>query len=336
MSFFAALALRAYEFDFNGTMRRLEAKFRDRPRFGAAMRPADEPIRLGQEPSVAFAPAPMVGFVPPAEGQPGRLSVAFLGLFGPNGPLPLHLTEYARERMRHAGDRTFSAFADVFNHRMLLLFYRAWAQVEPTVWQDRPEESRFDDYVGSLMGLGLPALREREGIPDRAKLQYVGLLSNPVRSAEGLRAIIEDYFEVPAEIAEFQGEWLEVPVESRLELGGASEVSSLGRTTLLGRRAFAVQHKFRVCLGPLTRQQLTRFLPGGASLPQLTTLVRGYAGDALAWDLQLRLRPDASCQVRLGGSERLAYNARLGRGAPTADVIIDPLTKGAPADRASH
>lgn len=326
MSFLEELATAAYEFDFHATMRRLEAFHARLPRFGEAMRPSDEPVRLGQDPSLAFAPAALSDFQPPAEGNPGRLMVAFFGLFGPNGPLPLHLTEYARQRMRHAGDRTLTGFANLFNHRMLLLFYRVWAQVEPTAAQDRPASSRFDVYVGSLFGIGLSALRDRDAIPDQAKLQYAGWLSNPVRNAEGLRAILGDYFEVPVSIEEFVGEWLDVSENSRTRLGGAPEVCALGRNVLLGRRAYSVQHKVRVCFGPLSREQYLRFLPPSPSLTRVAAMVRTYLGDELAWDLVLKLRRDASSQIRLGGTERLSYNARLGSRGTLADLIIDPFT----------
>lgn len=326
MTFLQDLSTAAFEFDFHAAMRGLEAWFRDRPRAGEALRPSDEPVRLGQDPSLAFAPAAVTSFRPNEDGRPARLTVAFFGLFGPNGPLPLHVTEYARERLRHMGDRTLSAFADIFNHRMLLLFHRAWTQVEPTARQDRPESNRFGVYVGSLVGTGMATLRGRGELPDTAELQYAGWLSNPVRSADGLKAILQDYFEIPVSIDEFLGEWLEVPEESRLQLGGPAEVSALGRTALLGRRAFSAQHRFCVRLGPLTREQFRRFLPGSAGLARLEAWVRRYVGDELAWEVRLRLREDASNQVVLGGGNRLSYDARVGASGTVADLIIVPYT----------
>ena len=68
------------------------------------------------------------------------------GLFGPNGPLPIHLTEYARERLQHGGDATLCRFLDVFHHRFLALFYKAWAQAQPHVNRDRPAQDRFVVY----------------------------------------------------------------------------------------------------------------------------------------------------------------------------------------------
>jgi type VI secretion system protein ImpH len=254
------------------------------------------------------------------------MTVAFLGLMGPNGPLPLHFTEYARQRIRYMGDRTLAAFINLFNHRMLLLFHRAWSQVEPTAIQDRPKARRFETYLGSLMGTGLSEFQNRGAIADHATLQYVGWFADPVRSAEGLRAILSDYFEVPVALEEFQGEWLELPEESWLKLGGPPDVCALGKATLLGRRAYAAQSRFRVAFGPLSPQQYARFLPGRPGLTRVKDLVRAYAGDELAWDLRLKLRDDVSSQVRLGGIEQLSYNARLGKKSAATDVVIDPVT----------
>ena len=88
------------------------------PRIGKAVRPAQEPIRLGQEPSLDFAPAVLSGVVAGGD-HPAKVQVRFLGMLGPNGPLPLYLTDYARERLLHASDATFACFLDVFNHRFL-------------------------------------------------------------------------------------------------------------------------------------------------------------------------------------------------------------------------
>ncbi|MGH7436859.1 MAG: type VI secretion system baseplate subunit TssG, partial [Polyangiaceae bacterium] len=113
-------------FDFHAALRRFEATFAETPRLGEATHPREEPLRLGQSPELGFEPSAIARFFPPEQGDPGglpKLHAAFLGLWGPQGPLPLHLTEYARDRARNAGDRTLVAFADLFHHRMILLFH---------------------------------------------------------------------------------------------------------------------------------------------------------------------------------------------------------------------
>src|SRR5262245_48027513 len=91
VAFFAALAEAPYRYDFYQTLRRLECLYDTKPRWGRALRPIDEPIRLGQDPDLAFAPAPLASFEPGRDGLPARLQVRLFGLLGPNGPLPLHL-----------------------------------------------------------------------------------------------------------------------------------------------------------------------------------------------------------------------------------------------------
>ena len=142
------------------------------------------------------------------------------GLFGPNGPLPLHLTEYARERQLHHGDQTLARFADLFHHRMLLLFYRAWAQAQPTVSLDRPRDDRFADFVGALIGIGSPALHARDAVHDHAKLHFAGLLTRQVRSAEGLEALLSGWLRRAVRVEQFAGAWLPLQDTERSRLGG--------------------------------------------------------------------------------------------------------------------
>lgn len=329
VSLLAAIADRPSAFDFHIVLRRLECFFRDRPRWGEAVRPSDEPIRLGQEPSLAFAHSTVAAFKQPADGRPGRLLVRFFGLLGPNGPLPLHLTEYARERLRHFGDPTLAAFLDVFHHRMLSLFHRAWAMGQPTVAHDRAKTNPFHRYVGALAGIGMRSLQNRDLIPDAAKLQYAGRLANPTRNAEGLKAVLGEYFEHPITIEEFVGEWLDLPEGARSRLGHSPEVSTLGRSLVLGRRTWSCTHKFRVVVGPIRRSEFQALLPGTRRLERLSALVRAYVGDELDWDVRLVLAEDASKQVELGMGDRLGWYTRLGKATGTTrreDVIVHPAT----------
>jgi len=322
------IARAPHQFDFFQAMRRLEAIFCDspeRPRFGTALRPSEEPIRLGQDPELVFATSPLGGLQPGREGAPPRLSVNFFGLLGPNGPLPLHVTEYARDRLRNADDPTMSRFFDVFHHRMLMLFYRVWASSQPAVSHDRPATDRFELYVGALAGMGLAGLRGRDEFPDRAKLFYAGRLAAQTRNAEGLEAMIGDFFGVPARIECFVGDWLELPVENRWRLTGRKGGAPLGVATTLGAHAWARQQKFRVVLGPLGREQFRSMLPGGSSLPKLAALVRNYVGDELRWDARLILKERVE-EPWILGRARLSWTTWLGHTGDGGfeDLVLDP------------
>ncbi len=99
MNMFEQLGRAPHAFDFFQALRRLECEHRDRPRIGAGLRPGDDPVRLGQPPYLNFAGSTVSSFAAGTGGRPWRLAVNFFGLLGPNGPLPLHLTEYARDRV---------------------------------------------------------------------------------------------------------------------------------------------------------------------------------------------------------------------------------------------
>jgi type VI secretion system protein ImpH len=327
-SWLLELEARPYDADFHLALRRLECLYADRPRLGEGLRPSDEPVRIGQDPSTAFAPSAISGFQRPKDGMAARLSVAFLGLFGPRGALPLHLTEYARDRIRNAGDATFARFVDIFHHRMLVLFHRAWAAAQPTACQDRPALNRFTLYVGALFGLGLRSVVDQDRIPDRAKLHYASRLAAPARNAEGLEAMVSDYFRFPAEVQPFIGEWITLPPDSRWRLGYSREMSTLGDSTILGARVWQCAHKFRIILGPLTREQFHGMLPGSEKLAKLASLVHAYVGDELDWEARLVLADGESLQLRLGGGTRLGWSTHLGRrGRMNEDLIVNPNSR---------
>ena len=320
------LEARPFDADYHLALRRLECLYADQPRLGEGLRPSDEPVRIGQDPSTAFAPSAISGFQRQKDGLAARLSVAFMGLFGPRGARPLHLTEYARDRIRNAGDTTFARFVDIFHHRMLVLFHRAWAAAQPASSQDRPATNRFTLYVGGLFGLGLRSVVERDRIADRVKLNYASRLAAPARNAEGLEAMVADFFGFRAKVQPFIGEWITLPPDSRWRLGYAREVSTLASSTILGARVWQCEHKFRLILGPLTREQFHGMLPGSPKLATLASLVRAYVGDELDWEARLMLADGESLQLRLDGGTRLGWNTHVGRrgGPKNEDLIVNP------------
>jgi type VI secretion system protein ImpH len=310
---FRALEERPFDHDFFATLRRIECLFADKPRLGRALRPGEEPLRIGLDPSMSFAPAAVSAFERGEGGRMPRLVQRFFGLLGPNGPLPLHLTDYARERILHGGDRTFARFLDVFHHRFAELFYRAWAHAQPTVNLDRPREDRFAVYVGSLLGIGTPATAQRDAIGDHAKLHFSGLLARQVRNADGLRAWLAGYFRVPVRIEQFVGHHLRLPAEDLTRIGVDGDGARIGVGAVLGARVWDRQHKFRIELGPLSLAQYENFLPGGTAITRLVALVRQYLCLELEWDARLVLQKSEVPRARLGRYGRLGWTSWLGQ-----------------------
>lgn len=323
-----------WRYDFFHALRLLDAYHADKPPLGTARRPQDEPLRLGQAVELSFAPTAIAGVEMQGVGGWPRLEVRFMGLFGPNGPLPLHMTAYARERALHKGDETLARFADMFHHRMLLLFYRAWAQARPVVSLDRSARpqapgggDRVADLVGSLVGVGGVAWRQRDALPDHARLALAGLLARQVRSADALARALSVFLGREVRVEQFVGRWMALPVAERSRIGGRfasrrQSTAQLGRSVVLGGAVFDRQHHFRLHIGPLRLAEFEGLLPVGPVLPPLQALVRQFVGDEFGWDLALALMPAERPQARLGTHARLGWTSWIGRRSPRAACTL--------------
>ncbi|WP_341679340.1 type VI secretion system baseplate subunit TssG [Niveibacterium sp. SC-1] len=326
--FWRAVCKAPHEFDLFQVLRWLDARAGAPEPLGRAHRPQEEPVRLRQEASMAFAPATLAQVQAP-EGSKPELSIYSFGLFGPNGPLPLHLTEYARERERFADDPAFAAFADLFHHRLILLFYRAWADAQATVSLDRVDERpRFDDYLACLLSRGLPAHQERDELGEHARFYQAAHLVRQARNPEGLQQILQRYFDVPVRIEENVLRWVELAPEHCFGLGLGG--SPLGQDSTLGVAVRDAQSHFRIVLGPLTQAEYRRFLPDGDRVPALRRWVQDYVGMELSWDVRLLLASDEVPQANLSGAQPPGLALELGQwlgrrpeAAPAGDLVLD-------------
>jgi type VI secretion system protein ImpH len=305
------LARRPFAYDFFRAVRLLENERRDLPRVGCSFSPAQDAVRFGQTPSLAFPPSTLESVEPRGPDGGAKLYVRFFGLFGPNAPLPPHLTEYAHDRKLHYGDRTFEAFLDVFHHRLISFFYRAWAANQKTVDLDREEDQRFSLFIGSVFGLGGEAQRNRDSIQDLAKLHFAGRLACQTRPAEGLESILREYFEIPAQLQTFVGHWMDLPQDSICELGKSRETGTLGVNTIVGLSIFDAQLKFRIRLGPMKFADYERLLPNSPAFERLSQWVLNYCGQQYFWDAQLVLKAAEVPATHLGRAGRLGWTTWL-------------------------
>src|SRR5438045_5223746 len=219
------LEKKPFSFDFFRAVRLLQARFPDQARIGYSLSPAEDPVRFAQSPSLAFAPSTLEALRRTAASPAPMLFVRHFGLFGPNGPMPLHFTEHAYERQIHSGDHTIAGFLNIFHHRLISFFFRSLADRQKTVDLDRFEEQRLAVFLGSFFGLvrSAEAMRERDVVQDAAKLYFTGQMANQTRHAEGLESILRAYFDIKTELQTFVGRWMDLPSDSLCQLGASEE-----------------------------------------------------------------------------------------------------------------
>ena len=309
LTHFQRLCERPESYHIFFALRVLEAEFKDQPQFGRSLRPRDDKMRLGQEATMAFPRSTIFKVDVPAGTKPGRLENYFFGLFGPHGPLPAHLTEYARERHRNEKDPTFVSFANMLTHRIFGLLYRAWSVGQPAPSFDRGDGGDFERKVAALSGHLGQELTGRDSMPDLARRHFAGHLAPGSRHPGGLVSILSVFFRAPILVQEFVGSWLTLEPPDRWQLGTAA---GLGQGTCIGSQVWSRGSKFRIRVGPLPFEDYKRLLPGNKSLARLTSIVREYVGDALDWDVNLVLKGDEIPAAILGADVRLGQTSWIG------------------------
>lgn len=331
----ARLAETPFRFDFFQAVRLLELLARERAGHdhrhpsapvGQDGAPRHEHVRFRAQPTLGFPAAPLSQVREPADdGQPPgpvEAVVTFLGLTGPQGTLPQHYTTLLLRRIRDR-DYALRDFLDLFNHRAVSLFYRAWEKYRLPWTYERARRDQTTDPITQILfcltGFGTAGLRGRGRVADEALLFYAGYLAHYPRSAAALEALLADYFDLPVAVEQAQGQWLTLDDRDCSCLPGPGEPAGcnndLGVSVFLGESVWDVQSKFRVRVGPLRYAQFRRFMPDGDALAVLCQLARTYAGPDLDFDVLPVLLPTEAPRCRLGGDEaaasRLAWNTWL-------------------------
>ena len=291
--------------DFFAFLRALEQRHMDQPRIGENSTSAEESVKLGQEPHVEYS----VTNVTSAERRSdGKLFVQsrFLGLLGPQGPLPLH-TSYEAVHWQNMRDPAFARFLDVFNNRFQQLFYRAWANARPVPQAERPRDNQFITYLGSAIGIGTISNRNRDSLHDYTKLSVAGLLSSSVKSAARVERFMAWLFKAKVDVQQFVGVWLPLEIEEQTALGRAN--CTLGSDSLAGKSAFSLTDKFRIRFQVANLEEFEAFLPDGKHFQTMADAIAFYVGNTLIYDVEIGMATSEARPLRLGQFGRLGWTS---------------------------
>lgn len=326
-----------------------------------SLSPAQEEVRFRSHQSRTFAPSDLVSLrrVQDVAFWEWELAVAMMGLTGPNGVMPAHYSRLVNDQVRKADraqpgaeqqrESSLPEFLDLFNHRQISLFYRAWKKyrLEATYRPDiHSEEKRSDDPITmalySLVGLAnnrhdrAQALQNRSAMGDECILFYAGAFSRWPRSPVTLRNIVSERFDLVTQVLEFQPQWSNLRPQDQYRMapsaGFAGNSGGLGQGITIGSRICLYENRFRVRLGPISRQEFDRLLPEGDLFRPLVEFVRLYVGAQWDFDIQLVLKASEVPATRLGGPNcapsQLARNSWSINKLPTKDqdqVVLNSL-----------
>ncbi len=293
-----------FRVEFFQAVRMLQRMEKGRGEVGHFSQPQDESVRFSSLPSFTFPPSQLFDIERMSSGQL-KMTVQFMGLTAALSALPSIYTEMVLTRIREK-DRAMAEFFDIFNHRILSFFYRAWEKHHFFVGMEAGRDDKLSLRLLDFLGLGTLGLRGRAIIPDRTCIYYAGLLGRHIRTADSLRQILEDYFDVPVEINQFAGTWRTLPIENRTYLAGSGRISEqLGLGVVTGEEVWDHHGRIRVSLGPLDFKQYVKFLPGESGYRDLAGWVQLYSDGAYETEVQLILRREdvPACELGSRGEE---------------------------------
>ena len=293
-----------------------------------------DPVRLGVSEHLDFPPSELHELVPAPEhgdvhgdaagATPERLVVNFFGLTGPSGVLPHAYTRWLIERARR---RDFGprAFLEMFNHRLLLLFWHAWRKHRPDVELEFGSTRGLPRHLFDLVGMGTPTLfaqlhahdaasGARAEPPAAALAYYSGLVAQRPHGVGAIAQVVGDAIGAPVQAHGCLGTWQPIPRADRTRLGRRAH--ALGDGCVLGARHWDRQRTLLLRVGPLDADRFARMLPDGDLLGGLVALARFLTGLALDVRVRLALRADQVPRLSLSSSAprraRLGWNTWLG------------------------
>lgn len=279
-----------YKFEFFQAVRLLERIHPESSAVGRAVTPQNEAVRFRSRVSLNF-PASEIQEIKEidddfSEQRKMEMFVNFMGMLGMNGVLPIHYTELAMERARY-GDTALWAFLDIFTHRAVSMFFRAWEKYRFPINYERGKDS-FTEYLFDFIGLGTQGLRGKLHLEDESILPYGGLIIQKPHSVTALNQILSDHFGVTVKTEQFSGQWLTLDEESITKLGKAN--SSLGFNTVVGTQVWDYQSKLRIVLGALNFKQFQAFLPNGTAHKPMKSIICFMIGKEVDFDVKLKLK----------------------------------------------
>jgi len=278
-----------YSYDFFQAVRVLGWLRPDRSPVGRHSHPQSEIVRFGSNPILHFPPSAIHALQEEPDGT-ATMTVNFMGLIGPQGTLPNYITELIAGRVR-VRDTALLDFLNIFNHRLISLFYKAWEKNHFTVAYERDRNDPVTKALFSLIGFGTPGLLGRQPVEDESFIYYSGLFGMLPKSSVALEAMLSDYFDIAVEVVPFVGTWRSLGEPDQCVFGAeVPESTMLGFGAVVGDEVWDQQSRVRLKLGPLTNERYREFLPTGSSWPELRAIVRSFCGNDLEFEIQLILR----------------------------------------------
>lgn len=337
-SAFARLLREPQRFRFDAAVRLLQHAARTADPAEAAM--------FRSMPGMSFPGADITAVQAGEGARLPRVTTPVLGLTGATGTLPRYYSEVLGQSLRNRS-RAMHDFFDLLSTRMVAHFARAGAKyrmhrVVEAAHLDRragadAAADRMDPIASVLLalsGYGTGHLRNRLEAGVEPLLHYAGLFASWPRSADRLEALMSDWLGRPVQVRQFAGAWLAIAPDQRTRLAvgrRAGQFTRLGMDAAIGVRAWDLQARVVLRLGPLDAAAFAALLPDRPGLHRLVALARAFLGQETGFAVNPVLAKEAVPAMQLGAGDpgpRLGWTTwlpapGLGRRDDAAEAVFE-------------
>lgn len=307
--------------DFFELLRRIERATPHYPRLGSSGGRRHRQLRIIQPADMAFAPREVADIRQEinSTGQEPRLTIysRHFGLFAPYGPLPIHITEHARNESLAKRNQAFQDFASILSQRLAILHYRAWAQMNVAVGHDRASANAFLHHIRQLVGVTTTQKLNRH--ITRVRTLFPGAYLPGRGSLHTLQQLLSQYFSVPIRLTPHQGLWIEDNYNTENQ-----RLGKLGATRI-GRRFFDVQHSLVINIGPIAEPDYLNYQRGSERLQTLVHLCHDFVRHRMILQVNLLVQTSPAMACHLGKG-KLSRHSWL---KPGSALRVHPLYRTA-------
>ncbi len=320
-----------YGFEFFQAVRLLEALSPGGAQVGGQGPYSEETVRIRPNSDLAF-PAGDIQEIETMEDNPSgrevwRITQNFMGLYGVNTPLPPYFAEMVAQNYQDPDP--LRDFLDLFNHRLLSLYYKAWEKHHRAALVNPAQPDKLTMALCALIGQEPGAGREDWLVAPERLVRYLGLLAGRTRSAAGLEAMISDYFGISnVRVSPYLVKKYRLRPEDITHIGVEGQNNRLGRSVILGQQVNDVGGQFRLSLGPLSPESFDKLQPGEPAFVELVFLVHFFSRHQLDFELELILNSWDVRPFRISSQQEtnpLGRHSWLGRPqGPTVSARHNP------------
>ncbi len=319
-----ALSQETSDFEFEQAVSILEQMNPRATRLGEGSDPEREGIDIKSHVSLATPSAELYQLQKKPDQKP-TLWMNILGLAGIHGPLPMPYTEMVIQRNRQK-DFAFRDFLDIFNHRLVSLWYRFRKKVRLGLSTVYPEFHPIGKTLLQLVGIQqvdpIDLCLKDTALTPPILLRYHDLLWHRTHSAEGLVCLLSSYFKIPVKLDLFQGEWKSPKPDEYSFIGCfKGSYNALGQTMILGTKVWEQTAGITLTLGPLTWETYQKFLPSqkdpkNSYFKIMRDLCTFYYGIQVSSRLRLILKKEDLRPLKLDGQFCLGWNSWILKNPP--------------------